>query len=179
MSKPMDLTGQRFTRLVAISPARMPSGQTAWLCRCDCGKESVVSTGNLRTGMAKSCGCLRRERAFSLAKTHARKIAERKTTHGHSSRSYRSGVYTSWRNMWIRCTSKAHKQYHRYGGRGIKVCERWKDFAAFLADVGDRPDGMTLDRYPNPDGNYEPSNVRWATAKQQANNKSKSGKVAG
>lgn len=80
-------------------------------------------------------------------------------------------TYESWRNMWKRCTYKGHQNYKNYGGRGITVCDRWIDYALFLADMGERPEGKTLDRYPDVNGNYEPGNCRWATPKEQAANK--------
>lgn len=93
------------------------------------------------------------------------------TRHGQS-RTVATGkaspTYRTWVSMLARCSNPKASNYHLYGGRGIRVCERWHDFAAFLADVGERPDGTTLDRFPNPSGNYEPGNVRWATPKQQA-----------
>ena len=81
-----------------------------------------------------------------------------------------TGVYSAWRNMLRRCSDPRDKDYHKYGARGIKVCDRWLDFSNFIADMGARPPGMTLDRWPNNDGNYEPGNARWATVREQNNN---------
>lgn len=97
-------------------------------------------------------------------------VRARRTKHGHTSARWASSTYYSWANMIQRCTNPKNHKYPNYGARGITVCERWLTFENFLADVGERPDGLTLDRKDN-DGNYEPGNVRWATHKQQANNR--------
>lgn len=128
-----------------------------WKCKCSCGNEKVVMGTNLKTGKTKSCGC----------KSSRLTLAERATTHGASN----TLTYNSWRAMKDRCYSKKHSEYKRYGALGTIVCERWiNSYPNFLEDMGERPEAHSLDRI-NPFGNYEPSNCRWATHKEQANNK--------
>lgn len=165
MSKLVDLTGKVFTRLIVLGRSSVPEHvvrvrkETYWLCRCSCGETRTVTSSSLTSGRQKSCGCLRKERIIAAS-----------TTHGYAGAD-RPRAYGIWTDMLKRCRNKHHKYYHLYGGRGIKVCERWCKFENFLADMGEVPDGLTLDRYPNNNGNYEPGNCRWATAIEQANNK--------
>jgi Staphylococcus phage HNH endonuclease len=155
-TRPIDLTGARFGRLVALSiePPKRPDAGYRWLCRCDCGTTKSIARGDLTAGYAKSCGCLRAE---WNKRTH--------TKHG----GYGTVEYSAWIRMIQRCEDKNLKAYKDYGGRGIRVCERWRhDFPAFLADMGPRPSPThSVDRFPNNDGNYEPSNCRWATKREQ------------
>lgn len=153
--KAIDLTGQRFGMLVALSLFGRKKSQAVWLCRCDCGKECKTMLGNLRRGHSTSCGCQR-----SVATSRA------KTTHAM----YATPTYRSWSSMLTRCTNPSNHKFASYGGRGITVCDAWKCFEAFHADMGDRPLGTTLGRTDN-DGNYEPGNCRWESAKAQARNK--------
>lgn len=150
--------GQKFGRLSVIRRDGVMGSQIAWLCRCDCGDERRYRSRSLRSGLTKSCGCYKRDTA-----------RERFTTHGHKSGSRQSPTYQTWRAMRARCLDANNEKYPTYGGRGIAVCERWGDFANFLADMGERPEGLTLDRRDN-DGPYAPDNCRWATGKEQRAN---------
>lgn len=151
----IDLTGQRFSRLVVIERAAQRNGQSYWRCQCDCGSECLASGQMLRRGMHKSCGCLKREM-----------VTTRNTKHGMS----HTPTYWSWSNMMRRCTKPDEPRYPDWGGRGITVCDRWHDFAAFLEDMGEKPDGTMLERRDN-DGPYDPGNCYWASPFVQSRNK--------
>jgi hypothetical protein len=150
-----DLTGQTFGHWTVLRFAAMKEyGRiriSQWFCRCSCGREKVLGGPSLRNGCANSCGCVRRK-------------------HGHTTQAGRSPTYNSWYTMIARCTYPSNPAYEHYKKRGITVCERWRKFENFLADMGERPDGTTLDRKDN-DRGYEPDNCRWATKKEQGNNR--------
>jgi len=152
------ITGQRFGRLTVLK--WIGGYGSKWLCRCDCGNEKQVKSSLLRNGHTRSCGCLIRETIEWFA-VHNR-------THGQST----SGTYRIWSGMKTRCTNRKTDKFRFYGGKGVVVCERWMhSFENFLADVGHKPGPeYSLDRFPNPRGNYEPGNVRWATRAQQHSN---------
>lgn len=155
-----DLTGKWFGRLLVLSWARTSDNQAGWLCRCKCGKEKPVRTDHLTSGRTISCGC-KLGRNSELLKNGLK--------HGHcSSRSSRT--YSSWTAMHARCRNPKAHSYADYGGRGISVCDRWKSFENFLADMGGRPLQTSIDRI-DPNGNYEPGNCRWATVEVQGDNK--------
>lgn len=153
--------GERFGRLVVMRPEH-PGRQSTYIVRCDCGTEKIVQAQHLRNGHSQSCGCLRKE---LLLQIH--------TAHGSCTREVVTPTYTSWSAMKARCLRPGRENYKNYGGRGITVCDRWlgpNGFENFLADMGERPDGRTLDRIDG-DGHYEPGNCRWATSSEQNRNR--------
>lgn len=125
----------------------------------------MTTTTALVSGNCRSCGCIHKERITSPS--HRRAMVSGTITHGMS----KTPTYRSWACMLTRCTNPNVYHYSRYGGRGIRVCERWQSFDHFFADMGERPKGATLDRFPGRDGNYEPSNCRWATLLEQSHNR--------
>jgi hypothetical protein len=165
----VDLTGQRFGRLTVLRFAGIDKHRNAlWLCRCDCGEERVVIGANLRSGHTTSCKCLQQERAAQ----RMRAVGVLNFKHGHAT----TPEYRSRSAMIQRCYDPNAQRYPRYGGRGIRVCDRWlgeRGFENFLADVGPRPKGTTLGRFGD-EGNYAPGNVKWMTrAEQEAEKRQK------
>jgi hypothetical protein len=155
--------GTRFGRLTVTCSlgASGKSKNLRFSCVCDCGNIHVATGSDLRreSGCVRSCGCLKLEM-----------LLQRSRRHGWAPRGSRRPEYSVWKCMFKRTRDKSGRWFKYYGARGITVCERWKSFENFLADMGTRPPGMTIDRENN-DGNYEPGNCRWATMKQQRANR--------
>ena len=162
---PAKMVGEVFGRLTVLSmvPGRARGGHVVWNCSCKCGGPDVTVVGyQLRQGKTTSCGCWRSESA-----------RDRATTHGQSN----TRLYKVWRSMIARCDDENATHYDRYGGRGIDVCQRWRDgYMNFIQDMGVPEKGMEIDRKDN-DGDYEKSNCRWVTHTENANNTSRNARV--
>lgn len=154
-----DEIGVKRGRLTVLSFAGVNKHRAALVnVACECGKEFVTTLTSIKKGASSSCGCFRLE-----------KFREAATSHGFCSRKNPRPEYAIWTAMKQRCSNPKTKWFHNYGGRGIRVCERWKNsFENFYADMGPRPSPLhTIDRFPDNDGNYEPDNCKWSTRKEQ------------
>lgn len=156
-----DLTGQTFGRLTVIAPHDCGERKIRYICQCSCGGIKIARADALTSGATKSCGCLKKEQDRA------------NLTANHFHKQSGTRLYTIWQGMKSRCNNKHDARYHRYGGRGITICDEWaKDFSAFYdwAINNGYSDNLTIDRIDN-DGNYEPINCQWSTAKDQCNNR--------
>jgi hypothetical protein len=167
MPDKVDLKDKIFGRLTVVGFSHREKGKYLWLCKCDCGNEIVTRADGLKSGHAKSCGCFKYDR------------------HGIKNPNYKHGFkHTRLYNIWIamheRCENPKADNFKYYGARGISICTEWHDAATFLkwATENGYRDNLSIDRHPNNDGNYEPSNCRWATQKEQVNNSRKVLKAA-
>jgi len=158
----LKMIGLPFSRLAVLSsPETGADRRLRYVCRCSCGNVAVCAGADLRSGRVKSCGCLRVDTTRARSMTHGRTIAGRKG---------KDPTYMSWRAMIQRTAGLPYRRDRKWYA-GITVCERWKRFENFVADMGERPRGKTLDRYPDHTGDYEPANCRWATTTEQAANR--------
>lgn len=154
--KLIDITGQRFGRLLVVSISGASGNKRFWNCKCDCGTEKAISGNGLKAGDSKSCGCLNRELVVS-----------RPTTHGMS----KTRIFGIWKGMHTRCYNPNYAGYKNYGGRGVTICDDWHKFEAFYADMGSSyAAGLTIERIDN-DVGYQPGNCRWIPKPEQSRNR--------
>jgi len=161
MGAALDISGRKFSRLKVLSRAGSNKhGASIWNCVCDCGNECVGLGYEIKIGHKRSCGCLVPESTSKL-----------NLSHGHTAGGGRTPTYKAWRSMINRCNQPSTDAWEHYGAIGIQVCARWEEsYENFLTDMGEQPKGKTIDRIRS-DGDYEPSNCRWASLSQQSQNR--------
>lgn len=160
-----DITGIKFHRLTVVEKTAVRVAEKVmWRCACECGNTTLANSSQLRTGRRTSCGC---------AKKSGSQIYKRPPRHGHFVGNRPTPTYRAWSGMLNRCRNDRSDSWVYYGGRGIKVCDRWLTFENFLADMGEKPKGLSIDRKDN-NGDYRPENCRWATDIEQHRNRSDS-----
>lgn len=169
--KLIEISGQKFGRLLVLKKGPVSKrGGSHWLCRCDCGNETIAVGSCLRRGTRLSCGCLKREwgSVMGSRRDFVKKRSDRKATHGCKRVGLATPEYKIWLGMKARCYRPRHKDYPNWGGKGIRVCDAWRNnFSAFLRDMGPRPSPLhTIDRLKSTE-DYSPRNCRWATQQQQ------------
>lgn len=151
-----NLSGAKYGRLTILRKDDASTQRRMWVCLCECGTEKSIRADHLKVGRVVSCGCHRKENTGNRVRTHGMT---------------KTRIYRIWRDMLNRCHYEKYPERHLYGGRGIVVCDKWRNsFAAFLADMGEPADNLSIDRIDS-NGNYEPGNCKWSTAKEQANNR--------
>lgn len=160
----IDMAGKQYGALLCLAFSHLDRKKNAhWMFRCSCGKEKTANGYDVRKGAIVSCGHIKATRG-----------GVNQLRHGHARRQSRSATYKCWNNMLARCYEPSSERYASYGGRGISVCARWREsFIYFLEDMGEKPEGLTIER-TDVDGNYEPSNCRWATWEEQRQNTTRS-----
>jgi hypothetical protein len=163
VSRNVDLTGRIFGRLTCIGKVGSRNGHMLWNCQCACGRESIVTTGNLNIGHTQSCGCLQKDRSRKSKLVHGKY---------HDENGNRSKLYHVWDSMKQRCNNPNNKSYMDYGGKGVKVCSDWNDYKTFYdwAISNGYQEGLTIERINNTEG-YKPSNCKWIKKSMQASNR--------